>query len=200
MLTALIFIFTSFIKASNLEYFLDGNIRIFFSMANHVFLVKNTETDTLMHISKFSNLDDIFSTFSILKDDTSYLIKTGADYICQDNVNNVKPCKKKERWQVNKKIFGFTISKENMCLTAAPKFKIVLEKCNGSSYQLFDFKISTGPTSSRLKRPEIPREFTLKIIKNDSQYLESLPKELIQNPAQIDIINPEKEPVMLRAC
>ncbi|KAM0681113.1 hypothetical protein GINT2_000898 [Glugoides intestinalis] len=171
-------------------------------MANHVFLVKNTETDTLMHISKFSSLDDIFSTFSILKDDKGYLIKTGVDYICQDSANTVKPCKKKEHWQINKKTFGFTISIENMCLTAATKFKISLEKCTGSSYQLFDFKISDGPVFANSRKYEMPREFVLKIVKNELPDVQSNKKVLTQNPVQRPPVftkKDEKTPFMFKA-
>lgn len=134
------FMFILFIfGASDLDYFIDKEIRIFLSSANHIFLGFKKGDEGPSVRSKFSNLKEFLTLARIYKDGDSFRIKLGSEYICADSDKVVK-CGQNKKWKIVEKPFGYLISQGSKCLTLVSKQYFSMIACTGSREQIFDFR------------------------------------------------------------
>lgn len=122
--------------------FIDNPIRIFSSNANHIFLAKNTSSNSIVHVSKFAVTDTIYSTFMISKIDKEYYIKVNNEYMCEKD-SDITLCQNKETWKIKPETIGYKIGKKNdKCLTLESSSRVVLSSCSVEKDQIFDFKLA----------------------------------------------------------
>lgn len=123
----------------NITHFLDKDIRIFVSTANHIFLAKNTESNRIVPKSKFGNLDNIYSIFKIAKDGNEFRLFSGEDRICSSG-GTITKCRIPKAWTITNVTLGYTFSEGNKCLTVSSYDTLGMTTCTNSDDQIFDFK------------------------------------------------------------
>lgn len=138
---------------------------MFFSSANHLFLAR--KNGSVVYVSKFQNLDNVFTTFKIKKKKNEYSIHLGDEYLCEEN-GKITLCDKENYWRIRPATFGYTISKNNnKCITAKPNSKLALQRCRNMDEQIVDFKFSAENTDCDQKDEEkddaLPKEIILKL-------------------------------------
>lgn len=162
---------------SDIEYFLDKDIRIFIPTANHIFLVKNTSTGLINHVSKYSSLDDVFSTFKISRDSKKYVMTVDGQFVCVKE-EDVTTCTGKYLWDINPKIFGYTISSYDRCLTILSGNMVMLKKCGGTEDQVFDFRYTDEDKECDLNAKKTPSSEVLIKIDHGNKDEESFYKSM----------------------
>lgn len=170
-------LFQLILTISDIEYFLDKDIRIFLPTANHIFMVKNTSTGLINHVSKYANLDDVFSTFKISRDSKKYVIMVDGQFVCVKE-DDVSVCNEKYLWDITPKIFGQTISSYDRCLTISPGNMVVLKKCSGTDDQVFDFRYIEEDKECDLTTKKTPTNEVLIKIDHGNKEEESFYKSM----------------------
>ncbi|KAM0680438.1 hypothetical protein GINT2_001498 [Glugoides intestinalis] len=128
--------------SSELENFLDTDVRVFFSSANHVQLVKNIENGAFSYRSKFSDAGNkkYKSKFKVSKNGMKYSIRLDGEYLCNIEKKELKASLTQCLWKIIPKKLGFIIEKDDECITAAADSTLKLDKCTSTEDQLFDFE------------------------------------------------------------
>lgn len=158
-----LFLISFCLADSPIEYFMDREIRIFSSAANHIFLVRDVSKNTITHRSKFANLENMFSAFRISKDSTMFRIRTGEDFICDED-NNLTICKKPTMWKIKPVTLGYTISSSGKCLTIQSRTTMGLDTCTEVDDQIFDFRIANEDTKCDEEDKKKSKEIVIKMI------------------------------------
>ncbi|TBU01430.1 hypothetical protein CWI37_0711p0020 [Hamiltosporidium tvaerminnensis] len=138
------------IYTSELEYFLNTDIKIMFSAYEHFHLALKTADSSKYpfigisrHLNaKEYNFDD---RARITKNSDRYEISIGEEMLCKEKKTIIK-CGEtgNSAWSIDKRDFGYTISQDKMCITKKDSDEIILSKCSDTEDQLFDFKRSAG--------------------------------------------------------
>jgi len=123
----------------NITHFLDRDIRIFVSTANHIFLAKNTASNRIIPKSKFGDLDNIYSIFKITKTGNEFRLFSGEDRICSIE-GDIKKCNMPKTWTIKNVNLGYTFAEGNNCLTVNSYDTLGMTTCTNSDDQIFDFK------------------------------------------------------------
>lgn len=216
----LILLFATLAKlSSELESFLDTDVRLFFSSANHVQLVKNQETGTFSYRSKFSDAGNkkYKSVFKVSKSGMKYSIRLDGEYLCDADKKELKTSLSQCLWKITPKKLGFVIANDDECITATADSILRLEKCTGTEDQLFDFEAfqdckkdegGTGLESDAKKEHQL-------ILKIDQQEALKLPifdvknalkpqsaivqTTLAANPKSVAVVTKTSDPVIATA-
>lgn len=165
----LCFIFTS----TDLQYFLDKDLRIFLSGANHVFLGFKADETFLSARSKYSDLKGFNTLSRVVRDGEIYRIKIGADYLCANSDRAVK-CGQNHKWQIIERPFGYNLKQNSKCLTLFSKTYLKMMSCTDSNDQIFDFKYANEDQvcgSSPEVKPEDPKKENVFVFNIDKKVL-----------------------------
>lgn len=126
-----------------IKFFLDKDIRIYVSRANHLFLVMDTITETMGTMSKYAIVSDKYSKFKLIWDPSGYkLISLGSPLCDEDGL--ITKCEKPVFWDIKPKNLGYTISEKgsNRCLTILDRNLVSLALCTETEDQIFDFRVA----------------------------------------------------------
>lgn len=140
LITSFVFLLT--IHGTKLSNFIENDIKIFASNANHIFIGLSDTRNAIIAKSKYDNLTNFISDAWITPNKTYFRIQFGDSPICSANARIVK-CSVSTDWQLDKKPLGYTISDGRKCLTLKDNEIIEMESCTGSNDQLFDFRLSS---------------------------------------------------------
>lgn len=124
----------------DIDYFIDKEIRIFFSTANHVFFGLNDKQLTAR--SKYYDLRGFSTVAKIIPDSSYYRIRFKTDPICAI-ADDVKTCEMGTSWTINQKVFGYTIGDGSRCITLVERSVLKMMPCTESNDQIVDFKLKS---------------------------------------------------------
>lgn len=177
-----------FCNNKDLSYFLDKDIRIFVSTANHIFLAKDTRNDIVLPKSKFSNIDNVFSEFKIMRDGSEYRLFSGDHRICAISSKIISKCEKPKTWKISPATLGYTLVMDGKCLTINSYEKAGMSACTNSDDQIFDFKLADEDTAcdddKKNKKKEEKKEPQKIIINLNSDILKEVQEPL---PAPVPV-------------
>lgn len=163
-------IFATLCQAKNdIEYFLDREIRIFSAPANHIFLVNDMVNNTLLHVSKFGDLENMFSAFQISKDSTKFRIKSGEKYI-KAGSGEIVLSDSPFLWKIKKVTLGYTISDGSSCLTIQANSSVGLSRCTDVDDQIFDFRIADEDSRCDQNKAKKASELVIKVINETGRH------------------------------
>ena len=167
----LLLILSIALASNDLDYFIDKEIRIFLSEANHIFLGFKENDSFLSAQSKYSNLKGFNTLSRIFKDGDLYRIKVGSEYLCFNSDRAVK-CGLNHKWQIIERPFGYSFKQNSKCLTLFSKTYLKMMSCTDSNDQIFDMKyanedqICGSSFDSKLDEPKKENVFIFNIDKN----------------------------------
>ncbi|KAF7677998.1 hypothetical protein TCON_2618 [Astathelohania contejeani] len=144
-----IFIHLIYILSSDkeLQFFLNQDIKIFFSVFENYHLSKkigeNNTNGEFCGMYRHLNPNEFGfdDRARISPNGNGYEITIGGDRICTEN-KRIEKCKEggKSIWNIERRGFGYTISQDDKCITQASHEVLSMKKCTDSEDQLFDFK------------------------------------------------------------
>lgn len=154
------FLFICFCFTADLDSFINKDIRIFFSSANHVFIGMNKENSEVITKSKYYNLKNFSTVSRIVPDGNDFRLKIGPAFVCVDE-NQIKKCGKNMIWKINEKPFGYTISQASKCITLSNRATLKMMPCTESKDQILDFKLKSEDQdcgTDQIKNEKQPEE------------------------------------------
>ncbi|KAI5168541.1 hypothetical protein PAEPH01_0222 [Pancytospora epiphaga] len=169
----LLLILLSTCLAIELDKFVDKEIRVFVSGANHIFLGMDTKSYKLTARSKFYDLRNFATVAKIIPDSAYFRIRFYSKPICVEDDEIIK-CDTGTSWTINSKTFGYTIGDGSKCITLADRSTIRMMPCTETEDQIFDFKLKNededcgeNQQDSETKSHDIHREILMINIPNN---------------------------------
>ncbi|TBU05779.1 hypothetical protein CWI39_0623p0030 [Hamiltosporidium magnivora] len=196
-------ILTTYIFARNIvDSFLGKKLNIFFSGMENYFLAENlTDFSNKPFIIQNRLVEDenlvVTNKCELLKNGLEYEIKIGDSKLCSDK-ENVRKCDSKEvqPWKIQKMTFGFSVSRNDNCITRDETGKIKLSKCDTSKNQILfilkldDFEKCLEMTGNLNEKPKNVQELAYR------RKLAPLIEKGVLKPTETS--NTSKNPAVLR--
>ncbi|KAI4291035.1 hypothetical protein PAPHI01_0309 [Pancytospora philotis] len=135
----LLFLLT--VAGSDLDRFIDRDVRVFFASANHVFVGLDTASNRLAARSKYYALAGFNALVKLVPSGDSYRMLAKRKPLCV-NGDGIAPCSSGSDWTVREQPFGYTIGDGVRCLTLSGRAVITMAACTDSEDQLVDFRLA----------------------------------------------------------
>lgn len=128
--------------ALDIDNFVDKDVRIFFSNANHVFLGLDRDNSRLTARSKYYDLRGFSSVMRIVRDGSNYRMRAGRDPVCS-TAEYISKCDRGSSWLIKERPLGYVLSDGSHCITLASRGAVKMLPCTDTDDQLFDFKLKS---------------------------------------------------------
>lgn len=153
MIALIMYILT--ITGSDLDDFIEKDIRIFFSHSNHIFLGLDVDSSKVVPRSKYSSLKSFVSAAQIIPNEEKHRIQFDSHPICADKSEVIK-CSISTNWIIKKSLFGFTISDGSKCIPIVENDAVKMMPCLELNDQIVDFKLTSDDQNCGInpKEPE----------------------------------------------
>lgn len=163
-----------------LDEFINTDIKIYFSGYPTTFLGRDKDEPNLIAHSKFITFEKFkFDPKArIIKENKNYEIYFSGAKMCKVG-NLVSKCSSMGGWDIDRKYFGYTISKDGMCITKDIDDTVKMKKCVDTDDQIFSFKRVSEDCNPENKLteehsvhvniiPDRAKNYTVQSIQNDS--------------------------------
>ncbi|KAK6090276.1 hypothetical protein P3W45_000824 [Vairimorpha bombi] len=163
-----------------LEEFINTDVKIYFSGYPTTFLGRDNDEPNLIAHNKFIRFEKFkFNPKArIIKENKNYEIYFSGAKMCKVG-NLVSKCSGAGGWEIDRKYFGYTLSKDGMCITKDIDDTVKMKKCVDTDDQIFSFKRVSDDCNPENKFSEehsvhvniIPdrvKNYTVQSIKKDS--------------------------------
>lgn len=129
------------LEDNELEEFLNTDIKIYFSGYPTTFLGRDKDEPNLIAHNKFIRFEKFkFDPKArIIKENNNYEIYFSGAKMCKVG-NLVSKCSSTGGWEIDRKYFGYTLSKDGMCITKDIDDTVKMKKCVDTDDQMFSFK------------------------------------------------------------
>ncbi|WUR04456.1 polar tube protein 4 (PTP4) [Vairimorpha necatrix] len=136
-----LFIFRTLCEYKELDEFINKDIKIYFAGYPTTFLGILEDKSELFAENKYLSFEKIkFNPkCRIIKRGSYYELLFSNKKMCKTG-NRIAQCSTPENWEITRKNFGYTISKNDYCITKDIDDTLKMQKCVDTDDQLFSFK------------------------------------------------------------
>lgn len=130
-----------FCEDVELTDFLNKDIKIFFAGYPTTFLGRDNDGSELIAHNKYVNFEKLnFNPKArIIKEGRTFEIFFSGARMCK-NGNIIARCSTSGNWTIDRKYFGYSISKDGQCVTKDIDNTVKMKKCVDTDDQIFAFK------------------------------------------------------------
>lgn len=148
----LIFLLSIFCEDKELNEFINKDIKIFFAGYPTTFLGRDNDGSELVAHNKYVTFEKLkFNPKArIIKDGKNFEIYFSGARICKSG-NRILKCSSLNSWSIDRKYFGYSISKDGLCITKDIDDTVKMKNCVDTDDQIFSFKLVTPDCDSEEK-------------------------------------------------